>query len=138
MKAWLDELAVHAAGMRLRTGIPLLMICFALAVSLAVALRIAAEEGREVEAAGLEQLVQRAIRLQSMLETYYRNRLEDNAQDAVAQTGTQMGHRLAAVIDERQAMPSVNTGGCSSSHTSSGVSAPRSSVKRCMARHVGS
>lgn len=100
MKAWLDDLAARAAGLRLRTGIPLLMICFALAVSLVVSLRHAAEEERKVEADGLEQMVQRAIRLQSMLETYYRNRLEDNAQDELSQTGTQRGHRLAAVIDE--------------------------------------
>ncbi|MBL8502744.1 MAG: HAMP domain-containing protein [Rhodocyclaceae bacterium] len=100
MKSWLDDLAVHAAGFRLRTGIPLLMIGFALAVSLVVSLRHAAEEAGEAEAAGLEQMAQRAVRLQSMLETYYRNRLEENVQDAVAQSGAQRGHRLAMVVDE--------------------------------------
>jgi len=100
MKPWLDDLTAHATGLRLRSGIPLLIVGFALVVSLVVTLRHAAEEARKVEAAGLDLMAQRAIRLQSMLETYYRNRLDDSAQDALAQTGAQRGHRLAAVIDE--------------------------------------
>ncbi len=103
MKAFqfrLEALAAHAAGLSLRTGIPLLLLCFALAASLTIGLRHAAEEERETESAGLEFMTQRAIRMQTLLETYYRNRLEDNAQAELSNQGTQRGHRLAAVIDE--------------------------------------
>lgn len=100
LQARLDALAAHAAGLSLRSGIPLLLLCFALAVSAAATLRHAAEESREVERAALELMIQRGIRLQAMLETYYRLGLEDNAQAELAGIGAQRGHRLAAVIDE--------------------------------------
>ena len=53
-----------------------------------------------------------------------------------------LDHRNVARLRERARgfalSPKVKTGGCSSSQISSGVAASRSSVKRCIARHVGS
>jgi signal transduction histidine kinase len=100
IRARLDALAAHAAGLSLRSGIPMLLLCCALAASAMIALRQAAAEDREVERAGRELMIQRGIRLQTMLETYYRNGIEDNAQAELAGVGAQRGHRLAAVIDE--------------------------------------
>ncbi len=100
IQALLNALTARAAGLPLRSGIPLLLLCFALAVSAGVALRHAAEERQETEQTGLELMIQRGIRLQTMLETYYRLGLEDNVQAELAGVSAQRGHRLAAVIDE--------------------------------------
>lgn len=99
--ALLDGLAARAAGRSLRTGIPILLLAFTLLVAGGVVQYSLRQSDRAVETAAVDAITQRANRMESTLEAFYRLGQGESVQAVLSALGAESGHRLAAVIDER-------------------------------------
>ena len=110
LTGFLDALAARAAGRSLRTGIPILLLAFTLLVSGVVLQYSLRQAARAVETAAVDAITQRANRMESTLETFYRQGLGESVQAVLSALGAESGHRLAAVIDERGVVIAASRG----------------------------
>ena len=106
----LDALAARAAGRSLRTGIPILLLAFTLLVSGGMLQYSLRQAERAVEAAAVDAITQRANRMESTLEAFYRLGQGESVQAVLSALGAESGHRLAAVIDERGVVIAASRG----------------------------
>ncbi len=106
----LDALSSRAAGRSLRTGIPILLLVFTLLVSGGVLQYSLRQADRAVEATAVDAITQRANRMESTLEAFYRLGQGESVQAVLSALGAESGHRLAAVIDERGVVIAASRG----------------------------
>jgi len=107
---FLDRMADASARMSLRTGLPLLLLAFSLAMVFSLAGHYLWLEDRELESHALETMRQRATRVQFTLEAHLRHGHQENAWSELSALGAERGHRLAVLLDDGGAVVAASRG----------------------------